>query len=102
MNVSGERPGPRPRWRLRPLGETGWRICDDTRGEHDPAHLVAYVDRDGFGALNVIWLRSPCPSRRRFHDLGELLSALESLGDVDPLPGSTRPVPIPHLPPATG
>lgn len=89
-------------WELVPLGRAGWRICDASRGAADAARLVAYVERSETGALDVLWLRSPCPTRSRYGDLDEIIAELNAAvaAAATPVDRSARPIGIPHFPPA--
>lgn len=85
-------------WELTPIGRNSWRVCDLARRHADADCLIAYVERNTTGTLDVLWLRRPCPRTTRFRDFGELLTAL----DAAVAAGSDRssaPSPIRHLPP---
>ena len=88
-----------PSWEIIPLGRAGWRICDATRGHTDAARLVAYAEKSELGAIEVLWLRSPCPHRSRYRDLDELLEDLDAAVEAAADNRSTRPFEIPHFPP---
>ncbi|WP_243229703.1 hypothetical protein [Microbacterium sp. CIAB417] len=88
-----------PAWEIVPLGHTGWRICDATRGHTDPSRMVAYAEKSEIGAIEVLWLRSPCPNRSRYRDLDELLADLDAAVAAAEVDRSTRPFEIPHFPP---
>lgn len=89
-------------WEIIPISRSAWRICDGSLTETDASRLIAYVDRNETGSFDVLWLRSPCPTRSRYQDLDELLAdldaanAAESSGEQS---RATRPVHIPHFPP---
>jgi len=91
-------PVPHGDWELTPLGRDNWRICDRARKQGDADCLIAYVERNSTGTLDVLWLRTPCPRRSRFHDFPQLLTALDEAvaGASD---RSLPPVQIRHLPP---
>ena len=94
-----EPPKPASAWEVLPLGRSAWRICDRSRAHSDGSRLVAYVDRNETGTLEVLWLRSPCPNRSRYRDLNELLSDLDAaIVSAEP-PRFARPKEIPHFPP---
>ena len=95
-----EPPKPASAWEVVPLGRNAWRICDRTRGFSDAERLIAYVDRNELGTLEVLWLRSPCPTRSRYRDLSELLADLDAAVVADVQPRSAQPQEIPHFPPA--
>lgn len=86
-------------WEVIPIGHSGWRICDVTLSESDPSRLIAYIDKNETGMLDVLWLRSPCPTRSRYRALDELLADLDAAVAADVVSRSTRPTQIPHLPP---
>ncbi|MFD5226411.1 hypothetical protein ACFWHT_12385 [Microbacterium sp. NPDC058342] len=91
-------PAPHGDWELTPLGRDNWRICDRARRQGDADCLIAYVERNSTGSLDVLWLRRPCPRRTRFHDFAQLLSALdEALAMASDR--SRAPSPIRHFPP---
>ncbi|MGO2049901.1 MAG: hypothetical protein ACTH2E_05505 [Microbacterium sp.] len=95
-----ETPRPASVWEVIPIARAAWRICDGAVAESDAARLVAYVDRNETGTYDVLWLRSPCPTRSRYRDLDELLAELDAaVADAMALPRSTRPTHIPHYPP---
>lgn len=89
-----------PAWEITPIGQGAWRISDSSIKHNDSGHLVAYVDRNETGTLEVLWLRSPCPTKSRYHDLEEVLRGLDAAvaaaGVVGP---ASRPWRIPHFPP---
>lgn len=89
---------PRGDWELSNIGRDNWRICDRARRQRDADFLIAYVERNSTGRLDVLWLRRPCPRRTRFRDFAELFAALDeavaAVGDR-----SRAPSPIPHFPP---
>jgi len=89
-------------WEVIPLGHGAWRISDGSRKQNDPGRLVAYVDRNDTGTLEVLWLRSPCPTRSRYRDLDELLANLDAAvaAGVNTVSRATRPNEIPHFPPS--
>jgi len=90
---------PASAWEVIPLARAGWRICDGALTETDPSRLVAYVDRNETGTLDVLWLRSPCPTRSRYRDLDELLADLDAAADAATVSRRERPNQIPHFPP---
>ncbi|MGO2746683.1 hypothetical protein [Microbacterium sp.] len=87
-------------WEVIQLTRTSWRICDAALTETDAARLVAYVDRNDTGHFDVLWLRSPCPTRSRYRDLDEMLADLDAAEAAVPTSRATRPLPIPHFPPS--
>ena len=89
-------------WEIVPLGRTGWRICDASRAPRDAARLVAYAEKTEIGAIEVLWLRSPCPHRSRYRDLDEILADLDAAVAAAATDRSTRPFEIPHFPPPAG
>lgn len=91
---------PTSAWEIVPLGRSAWRICDRARAHSDAERLIAYVDRNELGTLEVLWLLSPCPTRSRYRDLDELLADLDAAVIAAERPRSSRPRPIPHFPPA--
>lgn len=93
-------PRPASAWEIVPIGRSAWRICDSERAHDEGSRLVAYVDRDETGTLEVLWLRSPCPTRSRYRDLDELLADLDAAVLATALPRTLRPKQIPHFPPA--
>lgn len=94
-----EPPKPASAWEVVPLGRSAWRICDRARDYSDAERLIAYVDRNELGTLEVLWLRSPCPTRSRYRDLDELLADLDAAVIAGVQPRSMRPKQIPHFPP---
>lgn len=95
---SARAPSPHGDWELTPLGRDNWRICDRARRQGDADCLIAYVERNSTGTLDVLWLRRPCPRRTRFHGFGQLLDALDDA--VRAASDRSRPpVLIRHLPP---
>jgi len=91
-------PAPHGDWELTSLGRDSWRICDRARKQGDADCLIAYVERNSTGTLDVLWLRTPCPRRSRFRDFPQLLTALDEAvaGASD---RSRPPVQIRHRPP---
>lgn len=85
-------------WEITPIGRDNWRICDLARRQADADCLIAYVERNSTGSLDVLWLRTPCPRTTRFHDFGELLTALNAAVDAAS-DRSAAPSPIRHFPP---
>ncbi|MCS3843777.1 hypothetical protein [Microbacterium sp. AK031] len=90
------------KWEVIPLGHGAWRISDGSRKQNDPGRLVAYVDRNDMGTLEVLWLRSPCPTRSRYRDIDELLANLDDAvaAGLNTVSSATRPNEIPHFPPS--
>ncbi|MGB3374554.1 MAG: hypothetical protein WBA87_05385 [Microbacterium sp.] len=85
-------------WELTPIGRDSWRICDPSQRHADADCLIAYVERNSTGSLDVLWLRRPCPRTTRFHDFGELLRALDA-AVAAASDRSVAPSPIRHFPP---
>lgn len=94
-----EPPKPASVWEVIPIARTAWRICDSALTENDAARLVAYVDRNETGTYDVLWLRSPCPTRSRYRSLNELLADLDDAAAAAVVPRADRPRKIPHFPP---
>lgn len=88
-----------PVWEILPLAGGAWRICDGALTDSDASRLVAYVDRHETGTLDVLWLRSPCPSRSRYRNMDELLADLDAAVLLATSSRSTRPKDIPHFRP---
>jgi len=86
------------RWELTRLGHDSWRICDPNRRKADAGCLIAYVDRQSTGALDVLWLRTPCPHTTRFKNFDRLFAALD-LAVANASDRARAPFPIPHRPP---
>ena len=91
-------PASHARWELSPLGRDSWRICDRARRQADADCLIAYVDQQPIGTLDVLWLRTPCPRSTRFRDFRHLFEALD-LAVAEASVRSQAPSPIPHRPP---
>ncbi|MGN7977693.1 hypothetical protein ACTJJ4_08980 [Microbacterium sp. 22195] len=91
-------PTPRGDWEVTWLGRDSWRICDRARRQGDADCLIAYVERNSTGSLDVLWLRRPCPRRTRFRDFAQLLGDLDAAVSAAS-DRSRAPSPIPHLPP---
>lgn len=88
------------RWEVIPIGRTAWRICDATRHHGDAERLVAYVDADDGGALEVLWLRNPCPTTSRYHAMAEILDELSAAQPIEVVRDRAAPPrSIPHFPP---
>lgn len=87
-------------WELVPLGHDAWCICERARARSDAERLIAYVDQNALGMLDVLWLRRPCPTRSRYRDLDELLADLDAAVAAPAVPRWSRPVPIAHFPPS--
>lgn len=96
-----EPPKPASAWEIVPLGRSAWRVCDRSLGHSDAGRLIAYVDRNEIGTLEVLWLRSPCPTRSRYRNFDELLAELDAAHAAINLPRSARPKQIPHFPPSS-
>jgi len=95
-----EPPRPASVWEVIPIARTAWRICDSALTETDASRLVAYVDKNETGTYDVLWLRSPCPTRSRYRNLDELLADLDAAAAAAESPSrATRPTQIPHFPP---
>lgn len=86
-------------WELVQLGRAGWRICDATRGPNDAERIVAYMEKGESGTLEVLWVRSPCPTRSRYRDMDDLLAELDAAVAAPRQSRSMRPSVIPHFPP---
>lgn len=97
--MAPEPPKQAPAWEILPLGRGGWRICDGAREHSDASRLVAYVEKSDAGTLEVLWLRSPCPTRSRYRNFDDLLADLNAAVDADRANRSARPWEIPHFPP---
>lgn len=95
-----EPPRPASAWEVIPIGRTAWRICDGALRENDASRLVAYIDKNEMGTYDVLWLRSPCPTRSRYRSIDEMLAELDAAQTAATLSRSTRPTHIPHFPPA--
>lgn len=91
-------PAPNSPWEITAIGRDSWRICDPARRQADADCLIAYVERNITGSLDVLWLRMPCPRRTRFHDFPELIRALDA-AVAAASDRSAPPSPIPHFPP---
>lgn len=91
-------PVPRGDWELTPLGRDSWRVCDRARRQGDADCLIAYVERNSTGSLDVLWLRRPCPRLTRFRDFKHLLDALDE-AVITASDRSRAPSPIRHMPP---
>lgn len=89
---------PHGAWEVTPLGRGSWRICDLARRQADADCLIAYVERNSTGSLDVLWLRRPCPRTTRFHDFDELIAALDA-AVAAASDRSAPPSPIRHFPP---
>ncbi|HTN54643.1 MAG TPA: hypothetical protein VLZ82_00565 [Microbacterium sp.] len=89
---------PHGAWELNPIGRNSWRICDLAQRHADADCLIAYVERNSTGSLDVLWLRRPCPRTTRFRDFGELLAALDA-AVAAAADRSAAPSPIRHFPP---
>lgn len=91
-----------PRWDVRAIDGTRWRIRDGACRADDADCLIAYVERDALGLYDVLWLRNPCPARTRYRDIAHGLVDLDGVtgGAAPPnRPRSDPPMPIPHLSP---
>lgn len=89
-----------PAWEITAIGHGAWRISDGSRRHTDSGHLVAYVDRSETGTLEVLWLRSPCPTTSRYRNLEAVLRDLDAAMAAERVAGhSARPWEIPHFPP---
>lgn len=97
--MAPEPPRAAPTWEIIPLGRGGWRVCDAAREHNDAQRLVAYVEKSDAGTLDVLWLRSPCPTRSRYRDFEELIRDLDAAVDAARTDRSARPWEIPHFPP---
>lgn len=94
-----EPPRPASVWEVIPIARTAWRICDGALTETDASRLVAYVDKNETGTYDVLWLRSPCPTRSRYRSLDELLADLDAADAGRTSSRADRPRQIPHFPP---
>lgn len=91
-----------PRWDVKAIDGTRWRIRDGACRADDADCLVAYVERDALGLFDVLWLRNPCPARTRYRDLAHVLAELDDIVASATPPGRRRseaPTPIAHLAP---
>lgn len=86
-------------WEVIPIARTAWRICDRSVTEFEASRLIAYVHRNDTGTVDVLWLRSPCPTRSRYRDLDELLADLDTAVASRSACRADPPNRIPHLPP---
>ena len=86
------------RFKLRTLDERAWLICEvgeDDRASRTVAHLTMTDDDN----VEVVWSHSiPLPAS--YGSAGDALEHMEtwSAGHI----GSTKPIPIPHMPPPSG
>ncbi|UJP10204.1 hypothetical protein L2X99_00295 [Microbacterium sp. KUDC0406] len=91
-----------PRWDVKAIDGTRWRIRDGACRANDADCLVAYIERDGLGLYDVLWLRNPCPARTRYRDIAHVLADLDGVAGTAAAPRRRRseaPTPIPHLAP---
>jgi hypothetical protein len=88
-----------PQWELIPLGRGGWRICDRSLAPTDPDRVFAHVEKSEDGILDVLWTRSPCPTRSRYRDFDELFADLDAALAAGRQSRSGPPRAIPHFPP---
>lgn len=86
-------------WEVFQIARSAWRICDSALTETDASRLVAYVNRNDGGTYDVLWLRSPCPTRSRYRDLGEILAHLDAADAAGRASRADRPTRISHFPP---
>lgn len=79
------------------LGEDAWRLCDQSVPATDAAHLIAYVEHRGAARYEVVWVLH-ARGVEVFDTLDAVLDAVAMLSPMS-IPSSTKPIPIPHLPP---
>ncbi|WP_460802601.1 hypothetical protein [Microbacterium sp. GXF6406] len=94
-----EPPKPASIWEVIPIGRAAWRVCDGNLTESDASRLIAYVDKNETGTLDVLWLRSPCPTRSRYRSMPELIADLDRAVAEHIISRAMRPTEIPHFPP---
>lgn len=88
---------------LEPLGETTWRLCDTSFAESDARRIVAFVERMPHGTYEVTWV-VPQLGVQRLSRIDDVLREALAWIRLDGSRGArhTKPIPIPHLPPASG
>lgn len=91
-------PAPHGDWEITSLGRDNWRICDRARKQGDADCLIAYVERNTTGTVDVLWLRTPCPRRSRFRNIAQVITALDE-AVAAASDRSRPPLSIRHLPP---
>jgi len=78
------------------VDQTTWTIRDVALPEGDPRHIVAVITDLGAEGVQVVWTQ-PTHRPTRYFSPQAVLDEVTQPGR--PASGSTRPVPIPHLPP---
>lgn len=78
--------------------ETDWIIQDTRFPIDDSRHVVAYVEATEH-LFRVTWVL-PLPLPTEYLRVEDVLDDLARRQEAAATGGSTRPVPIPHLPPA--
>jgi len=86
---------PEPRYVLHRVTPSEWVINDRRYEAHDPRHVVACVYEYADTEVEVVWLRD-LPLAVRYTTPYEVLEEVTRVQDSS---RSTRPIPIPHLPP---
>lgn len=85
---------------LLPIDEDAWRLCDRRVSARDPEFVVAYIERTD-GGFETVWIRGGA-RRSRLSSLEECVERGEEILRAQEQSTSSRPVPIPHFPPARG
>lgn len=86
---------PEARFELRKVAEKEWLILDHKYAANDPRRTVGCVYEVEEYEVEVMWLRT-LPTATRYMSPTEALEDVRRLHDRS---RSTRPIPIPHLPP---
>ncbi|SEB65733.1 MULTISPECIES: hypothetical protein [Microbacterium] len=86
---------PEPRYVLHRVTPSEWVINDRRYEASDPRHVVASVYEYADTEVEVVWLRD-LPLAVRYTTPYEVLEEVTRVQDSS---RSTRPIPIPHLPP---
>ncbi|WP_019179046.1 hypothetical protein [Microbacterium yannicii] len=80
-----------------PIADTGWLIYDNRYPLDDSRHVVAHVEANE-DFFDVTWVR-PLPLPKVYVRVEDALHDVERCTITGSARSSTRPVPIPHLPP---
>lgn len=89
---------PYRRFALVEISQTDWAIHDLQYPENDHRRVVCTIFEDAPTEVEVLWRRD-LPLALRYSSPDEVLDAVRRFQDTS---RATRPIPIPHLPPARG
>jgi hypothetical protein len=86
--------GPHPRFEAKQVNDLEWVVHDLTYDESDPRRVIAHIWQADLDEYEVTWVRGLALDRW-YHSVHSVLEDV-----VARMPNRTKPIPIPHRPPA--